>query len=63
MQPGWWFYVLAVVAFLGWSIGTSPTTANLFHLDSVSAGFILAATAFIVPLLDKLIARLSDSGA
>ena len=51
------FYVLAVVAFAGWAIGTSPNVANLISVDDVVAGVILALTVFLVPLADGVLNR------
>jgi hypothetical protein len=51
------FYVLAVIAFAAWAIGTSPNIADLISVDDVVAGVILALAVFLVPLADGILNR------
>ena len=51
------FYVLAVIAFLVWAIGTAPSVAQLAHLDEVAAGVVLGTGVFLIPLADRLLTR------
>jgi hypothetical protein len=49
------FYVLAVLAFAGWAIGTCPSVADLISVDDVIAGVILALAVFLIPISDGIL--------
>jgi hypothetical protein len=52
--PRMYFYLLSAAAFVGWAIATVTVARGAAHLvDDKKAGFVLAATAFIIPLLDS----------
>ena len=55
----WYFYLLAVLAFLGWAIGTTTEVAKLFNLPQpeLSGKLVVFVTIFIVPLVDELLTR------
>lgn len=57
--PRWYFYPLAVAAFLGWAIGTTIEVAELFNLSQpeLSGKLVIMATIFVVPLIDELLTR------
>jgi peptidoglycan biosynthesis protein MviN/MurJ (putative lipid II flippase) len=49
----WYFYVLATVAFGAWAISVVEPVADAFGVDSEGQrAFVLAAAAFLIPLLD-----------
>jgi hypothetical protein len=52
------FYVLAVLAFLCWALGTSSAVASLVGADEVTSGVVLAIAVFAIPLLDGVITEL-----
>ena len=49
------FYLLAVLAFACWALGTSGSVDNLVGIDSVTAGFILTVAVFAIPLMDQVL--------
>lgn len=52
--PRMYFYLLSAAAFVGWAIATMTVARGAAHLaDDKKAAFVLAATAFIIPLLDS----------
>jgi len=53
-RPLPYFYVLAVIAFFCWAIGTRGNVANLVNIDSTVSGALLGAAAFLVPLSDSV---------
>jgi uncharacterized membrane protein AbrB (regulator of aidB expression) len=57
--PRWYFYLLAVLAFLGWAIGTTTEVAELFNLPQpeLSGKLVVFVTVFFVPLVDGLLTR------
>jgi hypothetical protein len=48
-------YVLAIVAFAAWAIGTNADVANLFTIDQRVGYWILAATVFLIPAIDGVL--------
>ncbi len=52
------FYVLAVIAFFCWAVGTTSNTAALVGLDSRSAAVVLAIAVFVIPVADDVLTRL-----
>lgn len=60
--PKWFFYVLAMVSFFAWAVGTSTVGADLFRWPSDTAEFmgkfILTAAVFLIPLTDELLTKL-----
>jgi hypothetical protein len=52
------FYVLAVLAFLAWAIGTATNLAKLLGMDDVVAGIVLLAGIFLIPLADGVLNQL-----
>ena len=57
------FYVLSVVAFVCWSITTSPSVADLLGIDDTIAAIILLAAVFLIPLIDSGFNRLNGREA
>jgi hypothetical protein len=53
------FYVLAILAFLCWALGTSGGVAGLVGLDQTEAGVVLGLAVFLIPLLDEVLNRLT----
>ena len=47
-------YPLSAITFLAWALGAS-SIGSLIGLDSMATSFILAASVFLVPLLDGLL--------
>ena len=62
-RPRWFFYPLAVAAFIAWAVGTSDAVRGLFGWDEIDATFALAMAAFAIPVLDLLIDRVSPRKA
>lgn len=56
-RPRIHYYVLACLAFLSWAIGTTPSVADLIHLDHTGAAFVLAVAVFLIPLADGVLNR------
>jgi hypothetical protein len=51
-QPKWYFYFLATVAFFAWAISTVSVVAGELGVDNdVQQAYILAAAAFVIPLV------------
>ena len=50
-------YVLAVIAFTAWALGTNVEVANLFRLDQKVAYWILAAAVFLLPAIDGVLRK------
>ena len=56
-RPTWIYYVLAVIAFLCWAIGTTPSVARLAGIDQVVAGLVLLGAVFLIPLADDVTSK------
>lgn len=46
------FYVLALIAFAAWALGTSPPVSELVGLDRTTAALILCSVAYLLPWID-----------
>ena len=57
----WYYYPLAVIAFLCWAIGTSTVAQDLTPLAGWWDKVILLAGVFLVPLADELLSGGSSS--
>ena len=57
-QPFLHFYLLSVVAFLAWSLVTSPNVAALAGADSKTTSLVLLAAVFLIPLADGVLTQL-----
>ncbi len=55
-QPLLQFYVLSVIAFGCWALGTSAAVAALVGTDVTTAGVILFFAVFLIPLTDGVLA-------
>jgi hypothetical protein len=55
--PRPYFYLLSVLAFLAWAIGTSSVGQDVFHLPETLNEFTVLAAVFLIPMLDDLITR------
>jgi hypothetical protein len=60
--PHWYFYLLAMLSFLAWAIGTSSVGVDLFKWDPTKAEgmsqLIVAVAVFLIPLTDQLLTKL-----
>jgi hypothetical protein len=58
--PRWYFYVLALLSFLAWAMGTSKVATELFRINDpgVVSKLIVTAAVFLIPLADELLTRL-----
>lgn len=58
--PPLYAYVLAGIAFLAWSFGTTSVGSHVFEegWSSAAADIILSASIFVVPGIDQFITRL-----
>jgi hypothetical protein len=52
-----YFFILGLVAFAVWAIGTSDVGGKLFGLSQQDSRIILAAAIFLIPGIDVLITR------
>ncbi len=55
--PRRYFFVLAVVAFLGWAIGTSTVGSDLLGMEEWLSKIVLLLVVFAVPLIDGLLTK------
>jgi hypothetical protein len=53
----WYAFVLAIIAFGVWAIGTSTDTDRLLGISSDQAPFVLTVGAFVIPTVDKALGR------
>lgn len=56
------FYVLAVVAFVAWALGSSSAVDKALGVDQTLAALILAAVVFLLPGLDIVLATWTRRG-
>lgn len=60
--PKWYFYVLAMISFLAWAVGTSTAGVDFFgwveDKAEIMGKFIVTAAVFLVPLTDELLTKL-----
>jgi hypothetical protein len=56
--PRSYFYVLALVAFVCWALGTSGPLQSLVGIPQNLAGVVLAVGAFVIPLTDSILQKL-----
>jgi hypothetical protein len=54
-KPKWWFYVLAVVAFLLWAVGTVPELGAIVNLSAGLTSLAIPVAVFGIPALDSLL--------
>lgn len=47
-------YVLAMVAFVTWSLGTSAAVSDWWGVSRDTAAFILTVAAFVIPAIDTV---------
>lgn len=59
IPPRWYFYVLSLVAFFAWALGTTSTGDDLLHLSREESAIALLAGVFLVPMIDEWISRLT----
>lgn len=55
--PRWYFYVLAVIAFLAWAIGTSDI-GLIWGMGEEISKFTVLAGVFLVPMADEVLTKL-----
>jgi hypothetical protein len=51
-RPPTWFYMLALVAFGGWAVGTVPELGADLKLSAAVSSVLLPITVFLVPAID-----------
>jgi hypothetical protein len=54
----WYSYILSIIAFVGWAVGTRSSMARLLYLEPEIGSFILAVIVFAVPGIDQLLTHL-----
>ena len=52
-MPRWYFFVLAIIAFICWAIGTSSVGTDLWGMPTMWTKIALASTIFLVPGIDQ----------
>jgi len=60
-RPRAYFYVLAVVAFFCWALGTSTVGGDLWRLPEWLGHAAIPIGVFIVPLVDEILTKLTNS--
>jgi uncharacterized membrane protein len=65
--PRWYFYVLALLSFIAWAIGTSDVLSLLLpsgdpENTKLMGKLIVAAAVFLIPLIDSLLTRFLPPG-
>lgn len=55
--PRWYFYLLAMVAFACWALGTSGPLESLIGISQTVGGVILGLGTFLIPLVDGTFAK------
>jgi len=58
--PRFYFYVLSVVAFAAWAVGTSSIGSRLWHMPTWAEEVTILAAVFLIPLTDELATMLTD---
>lgn len=58
--PRFYFYILAVVSFLAWALGTSTVGADLMALPEWSSRAAIPVAVLVVPMIDEVITRLLE---
>ena len=54
-RPHFYSYILALVAFAAWAVGTSTAVDSLFRIDKTFSQFLLFLTVFLLPGIDTLL--------
>jgi hypothetical protein len=54
-RPRLYSYVLALIAFAAWAVGTSTAVDDLFRIDKALGQFLLLLTVFLIPGIDTLL--------
>ena len=55
--PRMYFYVLAVVAFLAWALGTSTLGQDTVNLPDYISKLAVLSAVFLVPMIDELLTK------
>jgi hypothetical protein len=59
--PRFYFYILAVVAFLAWALGTSTVGTDLWALpDWINRGAI-PTSVFLIPMIDEVLTKVLEA--
>ena len=59
LQPAWFFYVLALVAFAAWALATAEPVRVAVGLSPAEAEYIVATVTFCLPLADATLVHFS----
>jgi hypothetical protein len=54
-RPPAYYYVLALIAFAAWAVGTSTAVDGLLRMDKALGQFLLLLTVFLIPGIDTLL--------
>jgi hypothetical protein len=55
--PRLFYYVLSILAFLAWAVGTSSVGQDVFHLPERLNEFTVLVAVFLIPMVDELLTR------
>lgn len=59
--PRFYFYLLSIVAFLAWTLGTSTVGTDLGALPDWISHAAIPAAVFLVPMIDEVLTRLLET--
>lgn len=51
-RPTWRYYLLSLIAYVAWVVGTSPKVRSLVGLHQTTAAIILGSVAYLLPSID-----------
>ena len=57
-KPRFYFYILAILAFVVWAFGVSEAVRTVFAMDAQVAEILLGLAALLIPLADELLTML-----
>ena len=55
--PHWYFFVLGVVAYVCWALGTSTIGTDLWGMSTMLSRITIAAAVFLIPGIDEILTR------
>jgi hypothetical protein len=56
-SPRWYFYILGMISFVAWAVGTSAPTADLIGIAPDAGTFWLAVAVFLIPGIDEALTK------
>ena len=59
-RPSWRQYIFALVAYLGWILGTTPAVCSVVGVARTTGAICMASVAYLLPLIDDAAHRRLD---